>query len=64
MLDIIRDICIMIGILALFLFGLGSIGILMLCVLFGNVVGFVFIGILIATLLTYFYIYFEGMEEE
>lgn len=63
-LDIIENICIMIGILALFIFGLGAIGILMLCVLFRNIIGFIFIGILIATLLIYFYIYFKEMEEE
>ena len=58
-LDIIENICIMIGILALFIFGLGAIGILMLCVLFRNIIGFIFIGILIAALLIYFYIYFK-----
>ena len=58
-LDIIENICIMIGILALFIFGLGAIGILMLCVLFRNIIGFVFIGALIAALLIYFYIYFR-----
>lgn len=58
-LDIIENICIMIGILALFIFGLGAIGILMLCVLFRNIIGFVFIGALIVTLLIYFYIYFK-----
>lgn len=58
-LDIIENICIMIGILALFIFGLGAIGILMLCVLFRNIIGFVFIGALIAALLIYFYIYFK-----
>lgn len=63
-LDIIENICIMIGILALFIFGLGAIGILMLCVLFRNIIGFIFIGILIAALLIYFYIYFKEMEEE
>ena len=63
-LDIIENICIMIGILALFIFGLGAIGILMLCVLFRNIIGFVFIGALIVTLLIYFYIYFKEMEEE
>ena len=42
MLDIIENICIMIGILALFIFGLGTIGILILCVLFRNIIGFVF----------------------
>lgn len=64
MLDIIESICIMIGILALFIFGLGAIGILMLCVLFRNIIGFIFIGILIAALLIYFYIYFTETEEE
>ena len=64
MLDIIKNICIMIGMLALFIFGLGAIGILMLCVLFRNIIGFVFIGILIVALLIYFYIYFKEMEEE
>ena len=59
MLDIIKNICIMIGILALFIFGLGAIGILMLCVLFRNIIGFIFIGILIVALLIYFYIYFK-----
>lgn len=59
MLDIIENICIMIGMLALFIFGLGAIGILMLCVLFRNIIGFVFIGALIVTLLIYFYIYFK-----
>lgn len=59
MLDIIENICIMIGILALFIFGLGAIGILMLCVLFRNIIGFIFIGILIAALVIYFYIYFK-----
>ena len=54
MLDIIKNICIMIGMLALFIFGLGAIGILMLCVLFRNIIGFVFIGALIVTLLIYF----------
>ena len=63
-LDIIENICIMIGILALFIFGLGAIGILMLCVLFRNIIGFIFIGILIVALLIYFYIYFKEMEEE
>ena len=63
-LDIIENICIMIGILALFIFGLGAIGILMLCVLFRNIIGFVFIGALIVTLLIYFYIYFKETEEE
>ena len=63
-LDIIENICIMIGILALFIFGLGAIGILMLCVLFRNIIGFIFIGILIAALLIYFYIYFKEMEGE
>lgn len=58
-LDIIENICIMIGILALFIFGLGAIGILMLCVLFRNIIGFIFIGALIAALLIYFYIYFK-----
>lgn len=58
-LDIIENICIMIGILALFIFGLGAIGILMLCVLFRNIIGFIFIGILIAALVIYFYIYFK-----
>ena len=58
-LDIIENICIMIGILALFIFGLGAIGILMLCVLFRNIIGFVFIGALIVALLIYFYIYFK-----
>lgn len=58
-LDIIENICIMIGILALFIFGLGAIGILMLCVLFRNIIGFIFIGILIVALLIYFYIYFK-----
>lgn len=64
MLDIIKNICIMIGMLALFIFGLGAIGILMLCVLFRNIIGFVFIGILIAALVIYFYIYFKEIEEE
>ena len=64
MLDIIENICIMIGILALFIFGLGAIGILMLCVLFRNIIGFVFIGILIVALLIYFYIYLKEEEEE
>lgn len=64
MLDIIESICIMIGILALFIFGLGAIGILMLCVLFRNIIGFIFIGILIAALVIYFYIYLKEMEEE
>ena len=59
MLDIIENICIMIGILALFIFGLGAIGILMLCVLFRNIIGFIFIGILIVALVIYFYIYFK-----
>lgn len=59
MLDIIKNICIMIGMLALFIFGLGAIGILMLCVLFRNIIGFVFIGILIVALLIYFYIYLK-----
>lgn len=63
-LDIIENICIMIGILALFIFGLGAIGILMLCVLFRNIIGFVFIGILIVALLIYFYIYLKEEEEE
>ena len=63
-LDIIENICIMIGMLALFIFGLGAIGILMLCVLFRNIIGFIFIGILIVALLIYFYIYFKEMEEE
>ena len=63
-LDIIENICIMIGILALFIFGLGAIGILMLCVLFRNIIGFIFIGILIVALLIYFYIYFKEIEEE
>ena len=63
-LDIIENICIMIGILALFIFGLGAIGILMLCVLFRNIIWFIFIVILIAALLIYFYIYFKVMEEE
>ena len=63
-LDIIENICIMIGILALFIFGLGAIGILMLCVLFRNIIGFIFIGILIVALLIYFYIYLKEMEEE
>ena len=63
-LDIIENICIMIGILALFIFGLGAIGILMLCVLFRNIIGFVFIGALIVALLIYFYIYFKETEEE
>ena len=63
-LDIIENICIMIGMLALFIFGLGAIGILMLCVLFRNIIGFVFIGALIVTLLIYFYIYFKETEEE
>ena len=63
-LDIIENICIMIGILALFIFGLGAIGILMLCVLFRNIIGFIFIGILIVALVIYFYIYFKEMEEE
>ena len=63
-LDIIENICIMIGILALFIFGLGAIGILMLCVLFRNIIGFVFIGALIIVLLIYFYIYFKETEEE
>ncbi len=63
MLDIIENICIMIGILALFIFGLGTIGILILCVLFRNIIGFVFIGGLIVALLIYFYIYFKEMEE-
>ena len=63
-LDIIENICIMIGILALFIFGLGAIGILMLCVLFRNIIGFIFIGILIAALVIYFYIYFKETEEE
>ena len=63
-LDIIENICIMIGILALFIFGLGAIGILMLCVLFRNIIGFIFIGILIVALLIHFYIYFKEMEEE
>ena len=63
-LDIIENICIMIGILALFIFGLGAIGILMLCVLFRNIIGFVFIGALIIALLIYFYIYFKETEEE
>lgn len=64
MLDIIKNICIMIGMLALFIFGLGAIGILMLCVLFRNIIGFVFIGILIVALLIYFYIYLKEEEEE
>lgn len=64
MLDIIKNICIMIGMLALFIFGLGAIGILMLCVLFRNIIGFVFIGILIIVLLIYFYIYLKEEEEE
>lgn len=64
MLDIIESICIIIGMLALFIFGLGAIGILMLCVLFRNIIGFVFIGILIAALVIYFYIYSKEMEEE
>lgn len=64
MLDIIENICIMIGILALFIFGLGAIGILMLCVLFRNIIGFVFIGVLIIVLLIYFYIYLKEEEEE
>lgn len=64
MLDIIESICIMIGMLALFIFGLGAIGILMLCVLFRNIIGFVFIGILIVALLIYFYIYLKEEEEE
>jgi len=59
MLDIIESICIIIGMLALFIFGLGAIGILMLCVLFRNIIGFIFIGILIAALVIYFYIYFK-----
>ena len=63
-LDIIENICIMIGMLVLFIFGLGAIGILMLCVLFRNIIGFVFIGALIVTLLIYFYIYFKETEEE
>ena len=63
-LDIIENICIMIGILALFIFGLGAIGIFMLCVLFRNIIGFVFIGALIIALLIYFYIYFKETEEE
>ena len=63
-LDIIENICIMIGMLALFIFGLGAIGILMLCVLFRNIIGFVFIGALIVALLIYFYIYFKETEEE
>ena len=63
-LDIIENICIMIGILALFIFGLGAIGILMLCVLFRNIIGFIFIGALIIALLIYFYIYFKETEEE
>ena len=63
-LDIIENICIMIGMLALFIFGLGAIGILMLCVLFRNIIGFIFIGILIAALLIYFYIYLKEEEEE
>ena len=58
-LDIIENICIMIGMLALFIFGLGAIGILMLCVLFRNIIGFIFIGILIVALVIYFYIYFK-----
>ena len=64
MLDIIKNICIMIGMLTLFIFGLGAIGILMLCILFRNIIGFVFIGALIVTLLIYFYIYFKETEEE
>lgn len=64
MLDIIESICIIIGMLALFIFGLGAIGILMLCVLFRNIIGFIFIGILIAALVIYFYIYLKEMEEE
>ncbi len=64
MLDIIENICIMIGILALFIFGLGAIGILMLCVLFKNIIGFIFIVALLIALLIYFYIYFKETEEE
>ena len=64
MLDIIENICIMIGILALFIFGLGAIGNLMLCVLFRNIIGFVFIGALIIALLIYFYIYFKETEKK
>ena len=55
MLDIIESICIMIGMLALFI---------LLCVLFRNIIGFIFIGALIVTLLIYFYIYFKETEEE
>lgn len=64
MLDIIENICIMIGILALFIFGLGAIDILMLCVLFKNIIGFIFIVALLIALLIYFYIYFKETEEE
>lgn len=59
MLDIIENICIMIGILALFIFGLGAIGILMLCVLFGNIFGFIFIAVLIIVLVANLYIYWR-----
>lgn len=41
----IKTIGIVIALLILFIFALGTIGILMLCALFGNVLGFIAVGI-------------------
>lgn len=59
MLDIIKSICVMIGLLILFAFAIGTIGILMLCVLFGNIFGFIFIAVLIVALVANLYIYWR-----
>lgn len=59
MLDIIKNICVMIGLLILFAFAIGTIGILMLCVLFGNIFGFIFITVLIIALVANLYIYWR-----
>lgn len=59
MLDIIKSICVMIGLLILFAFAIGTVGILMLCVLFGNIFGFIFIAVLIIVLVANLYIYWR-----
>lgn len=57
--DLFKEILIFIGMILFLLFILCGLGTMMLCVLFGNIIGFIFIGIFCLLLGINIYIYYK-----